>query len=133
MHLVLSSAIEGSDRGRHRRRAKPQREIRSPWGSGKRWGFAPKGPRPFVCDSLAQTEAAEAHVSVKDERIFQARRAGCPHALMGGGVSPEQAERWCDAWELEAARQGIGRSSEFWQDGRRWIDVQRAARKILPS
>jgi hypothetical protein len=30
MHPVLSSALEGNDRGCHRRRAKPQREIRSP-------------------------------------------------------------------------------------------------------
>jgi hypothetical protein len=55
------------------------------------------------------------------------------NALTDGGVALEQAERWCDAWELEAALQRIGRSAEFWQGGRRWIDAQRAARKPLPS
>lgn len=41
---------------------------------------------------MAQTEAAEVQVSLKDQRICQARRAGCRHALMGGGVPPEQQE-----------------------------------------
>lgn len=62
-------------------------------------------------------------------RIFHARRAGCRDALMGGGLSLEQAERWCDAWELQAALQHRERSGSFWEDGRRWIDAQIAARK----
>lgn len=64
-----------------------------------------------------------------EERIFQARRAGCRDSLMGGGQSPDLAERWCDAWEREAALEGRPRSGEFWQDGRRWIDAQIAARR----
>lgn len=64
-----------------------------------------------------------------DERIFQARRAGCRNALMGSGLSPEEAEHWCAAWEAEAMRRGMGGSGEFWQDGRRWIDSQRVGRK----
>lgn len=68
-----------------------------------------------------------------EERIFQARRAGCRNALMGGGVSPDEADRWCDAWEIEATRQGIGGSGEFWEDGRRWIDTQRIVRKASPD
>ena len=67
-----------------------------------------------------------------NERIFQARRSGCRNALMAEGVSPDEAERWCDAWEAEATTRGIGGSGEFWQDGRRWIDAQRAARKTPP-
>lgn len=68
-------------------------------------------------------------MSAEDERILQARRTACRNALTDGGASLDQAERWCDTWELEAALQGIGRSAEFWQDGRRWIDAQRAAGK----
>lgn len=48
-------------------------------------------------------------MSVKDERIFHARRAACRNALTDGGVSLDQAESWCDVWELEAALQAIGR------------------------
>jgi len=68
-----------------------------------------------------------------EERIFQARRAGTRNALMGGGLSAEQAERWCDAWERQAALQGSERSGKFWQDGRRWIDGQIAARRTPQS
>ena len=64
-----------------------------------------------------------------EERIFQARRAGCRAALMGGGQSPDLAERWCGAWEREAAFENRPRSGEFWMDGRRWIDAQIAARR----
>ena len=73
-------------------------------------------------------------VSAKDERVFQERRAACRNALTDGGVSLDQADHWCDAWQLEAALHGIGRSAEYWQDGKRWIDVQRAAgKKPQPS
>jgi hypothetical protein len=52
-----------------------------------------------------------------EERIFQARRTGCLHGLMGGGQTPDVAERWCDAWEREAALEGRPREGEFWEDG----------------
>jgi hypothetical protein len=52
---------------------------------------------------------------------------------MGEGISPEQADGWCDAWEAEAFRRGIGGSGEFWEDGRRWIEEQRLSRKAPPE
>lgn len=64
-----------------------------------------------------------------EERIFRARRAACHDALMARGLSPELAERWCEAWEQEAALRGQPRSGEFWLDGRTWIDAQIAARR----
>jgi hypothetical protein len=40
------------------------------------------------------------------------------------------AERWCDAWELEADRQGLERlSPDYWRTGSTWIAKQRSARK----
>ena len=77
------------------------------WQSGSLWGLA---------------------VSL-EERIFEARRLGCLHALMGGGQSPDLAERWCEAWEREAAVEGRARSGEFWEDGLRWINAQIAMRR----
>jgi hypothetical protein len=68
-----------------------------------------------------------------EERIFQARRAGCRTALMSQGVSADEADRWCDAWEAEATRRGIGGSGTFWDDGRQWIDTQRIVRKTSPD
>ena len=54
--------------------------------------------------------------------ILQARRAGCRDALVGRGQSPEQAERWCEAWETFALLHHRDRSGEFWQDGLQWIE-----------
>lgn len=48
---------------------------------------------------------------------------------MGAGQSPDLAERWCDAWEREAAFNSRPRSGEFWQDRRHWIDGQIAVRR----
>ena len=46
--------------------------------------------------------------------------------LIDDGVPIDAAERWCAAWEHEAARQGVRRSSPyFWDAGRGWIDAQR--------
>ena len=72
-------------------------------------------------------------MTLKDERIFQARRAGCRHALTDYGVDLDQAERWCASWEAEAARQGVVRGPYYWDAGRGWIDAQRAFRKSLVS
>jgi hypothetical protein len=64
-----------------------------------------------------------------EERIFQVRRANCRDALMSGGQSADLAERWCEAWEREAALEGRARSPEFWEAGIRWINTQIAARR----
>ena len=67
------------------------------------------------------------------ERIHEARRAAIRNRLIGSGKDPDLAERWCDAWEAEAALQGIARSSDYWDAGKLWIDAQCAARKRPPS
>ena len=67
-------------------------------------------------------EPYHVRVSLKAERIHLARRVAIRNGLTDYGMDLDQAERWCDAWEFEAASQGIGRSAEYWQDGRRWID-----------
>ena len=46
------------------------------------------------------------------ERIFQARRDAIRNTLTGSGMSLETAERWCDAWEIEAAGRGLPRDAE---------------------
>ena len=43
------------------------------------------------------------------ERIFQARRDAIRNTLTGSGMPLETAERWCDAWELEATGRGLPR------------------------
>jgi hypothetical protein len=56
--------------------------------------------------------------------------------LISEGVSAEMAVRWCDAWEGEAERQGIGHGDEYWSRGTQWIWAQRAAGKhpgVAPS
>lgn len=46
--------------------------------------------------------------------------------LISEGVSPEMAVRWCDAWEGEAERRGVGHGDEYWSLGTQWIWAQRA-------
>ena len=53
---------------------------------------------------------------------------GLPHEKVTG-LDHDLAERWCDAWETEAALQGLERGSAFWDAGKAWIDSQCAARK----
>jgi hypothetical protein len=43
-------------------------------------------------------------------------------------MSLEAAERWCDAWEIEAAGRGLPRDGAYWQLGAEWIAAERAAR-----
>lgn len=41
--------------------------------------------------------------------------------LLALQVPPFAITRWCDAWEAEAARQGLEPSAEYWNDGILWI------------
>ena len=61
------------------------------------------------------------------ERIFEAWRVATRNRLTDSGVSVETAERWCDAWELEAAGRGLPRDGAYWQLGSEWIATERAA------
>jgi hypothetical protein len=61
------------------------------------------------------------------ERIFQARRDAIRNTLTGSGMSLETAERWYDAWELEAAGRELARDSDYWTTGAAWVATQRAA------
>jgi hypothetical protein len=63
------------------------------------------------------------------ERIHQARRAAVRNGLTDYGMSVEDAERWCDAWEIEAASRGLTKDSEYWQLGQSWIADERKARR----
>lgn len=63
------------------------------------------------------------------ERIHQARRDAIRNTLTGSGLPLETAERWCDAWELEAATRGLPRDGAYWQAGAEWIAAERAARR----
>jgi hypothetical protein len=63
------------------------------------------------------------------ERLSQVRRRDCLNHLIRFGQSPEQAERWCEAWEREAELRGWLKTAEFWDHGRLWIDSQIAARR----
>ena len=67
-------------------------------------------------------------LSFKDEHIHQARRAAVRNGLTDAGMDLELADRWCDAWETQAALQRIIRSAAYWQIGKRWIDERRSAR-----
>ena len=72
--------------------------------------------------------------TLKDERIHVARRAAIRNRLIGkAGLDLEVAERWCDAWEAEAALRGLKRDGDYWEAGKLWIDAQCAARKRPPS
>lgn len=63
-----------------------------------------------------------------DDRLYKARRERCAEHVVRFGQTPDQAERWCDAWEREAELRGRTPSPEFWDHGQLWIDAQIAAR-----
>lgn len=67
------------------------------------------------------------------ERDHVTRRQAIRDQLIGSGQDPKVAERWCDAWEAEAAMRGLERSGDYWDAGKRWIDVQCALRKQPPN
>ena len=68
------------------------------------------------------------------ERIHLARRDAIRnHIMQTRGLDVDVAERWCNAWEAEAALQGLERGSAFWDAGKAWIDSQCAARKRPPN
>ena len=67
------------------------------------------------------------------ERIFEARRAAILYGLMDIGMDRATADRWCDAWLLEATGRGLPRDRAFWQTGNEWIAAERAARRQSPS
>lgn len=70
--------------------------------------------------------SAAAHLTT--ERVTA--RTAVKRELVDDGVTPETAERWCAAWEAEAERQGVRRTSlYFWDAGRGWIDAQRTFAK----
>jgi hypothetical protein len=63
------------------------------------------------------------------ERIFQARRDAIRNTLTGSGMPLETAERWCDAWETEAAGRELPRDGAYWTVAAEWIAAERAARR----
>jgi hypothetical protein len=64
------------------------------------------------------------------ERILQAHRAAIRNRLTMDGLDAATAERWCDAWEIEAAgREGLARDGAYWDADRDWIALQRAAKR----
>jgi hypothetical protein len=63
------------------------------------------------------------------ERIFQAWRAAIRNTLMQSGIDEATANRWCDAWEIEAAGRGLPRDGKYWTLGGQWIAAERATRR----
>jgi hypothetical protein len=68
------------------------------------------------------------------ERIHQARRIAVRNGLTDYGMSLEDAERWCDAWEAEAERLAVPKDARL-LDGRLRLDrrAARAAQEALLS
>jgi hypothetical protein len=67
------------------------------------------------------------------ENLDIARRYAIRNRLISAGKDPDVAERWCDAWEAEAALRDLKRDGDYWEAGKLWIDAQCAARKRPPS
>ena len=66
---------------------------------------------------------------VDPARIFQARRDAVRYGLMDTGMDEATADRWLDAWILEAAGRGLPKDGAYWQIGSEWIAAERAARQ----
>jgi hypothetical protein len=44
-------------------------------------------------------------------------------------MQPETADRWLDAWVLEATDRGLPKDGAYWQAGWDWIVAEREARR----
>ncbi len=61
------------------------------------------------------------------ELIRQSGRILVRASLIRTGMDAEKADAWCDLWEREAIRSGVGNDRRyFWDAGTGWIDAQRA-------
>ena len=59
----------------------------------------------------------------RQERIYQARRAGLVARLHDAGFTRARAEQAVAAWEAEGERRGLERlSPEYWREAPQWID-----------
>jgi hypothetical protein len=67
------------------------------------------------------------------DTIDQARDAAIRSLARDLRIEPDDAERWCAAWEQFARRYGGARSPYFWDAARGWIDAQRAMGTVLSS
>jgi hypothetical protein len=68
-----------------------------------------------------------------DKARSDARRAAIRTALIETGMDPNVADRWCGAWEAEAALRHVTPGDDYWDAGKRWIDGQCAARNQPPN
>jgi hypothetical protein len=53
--------------------------------------------------------------------------------MQSRGLDLDVAERWCKAWEAEAALEGLEQGEAYWDSGKAWIDSQCEARKRPPN
>ena len=51
------------------------------------------------------------------------------NTLAGTGMAIETAERWCDAWEVEAEQRELPRDRDYWSVGADWIEFEHAAKR----
>jgi hypothetical protein len=49
--------------------------------------------------------------------------------MVDTGMTPETADRWLDAWILEAATRDLPRDGAYWDAGYDWMAAERAARR----
>ena len=64
-------------------------------------------------------------------RIDAAQRAGTRRRLTLDGLSDTTADAWIAAWEAQAARDGLGPGSAYWDAAWDWIAVNRT-RRVRP-
>ena len=65
-------------------------------------------------------------VSTVSSTTEQARFVAIRSIARELGIDLEEAQRWCDAWERFAERQGAAPGRYFWDSARGWIDAQRS-------
>jgi len=64
------------------------------------------------------------------ERIFGAQRAGVRARLIDSDrMQPDTADRWLDAWAIEAATRDLPPDRSYWDAAYDWIAQERAARR----
>src|SRR5262245_31608416 len=103
-----------------------QRRVWPPKGS-RLWTRRRDGLADAACCRLAGMSRR-----ADPDRIFAAWRLAIRNTLAGEGMSLDEAERWCEAWDAEAAGRWLPKDAVYWELGAEWIREQRKARRLNP-
>jgi PAS domain-containing protein len=120
-----------SPRSRHPRTSSTEKQGRDAWPVASCALVSVHGWKPWESSSAARfvlgSWAADSQARLTlifAVVIDAARRAAVRYSLLDMRMDHPTAERWCDAWEIEAAGCGLQRDADYRTAGAAWIAAE---------